>query len=108
MDAPLLLYPSVVLLGIAGWIFMPVVFTIPMEIAGISASRVGIAVAVVLGAGNLGGFFVPLMVGALRDLTGSFTLGLAIACGLSLVLVGCAIAMPETGPTGPRRASVPR
>lgn len=108
MDAPLVLYPSVVLLGVAGWIFMPVVFTIPMEIAGISASRVGIAVAVVLGAGNLAGFFVPLMVGSLRDLTGSFTLGLAIACTLSLVLVGCAIAMPETGPIGPRRASVPR
>ncbi|MGE3857616.1 MAG: CynX/NimT family MFS transporter [Dehalococcoidia bacterium] len=102
MDQPLLLYPSILMLGVAGWIFMPVVFTIPMEIPGMNASRVGIAVAMVLGAGNLAGFFVPLMVGYLRDQLGSFTLGLTIACALSLLLAACALAMPETGPVGPR------
>jgi len=106
MDLPLLLYPSIVLLGIFGWVFMPVVFTIPMEIPGMTASRVGIAVAVVLGAGNLAGFVVPLLVGYLRDQTGSFTLGLAIACGLALILAVCAYLMPETGPVAPRRAPV--
>ncbi len=103
MDVPLLLYPSVIMLGIAGWIFMPIVFTIPMEIRGMTGARVGIAVAIVLGAGNLAGFVVPLMVGALRDASGSFVLGLAIACALSLVLVACALAMPETGPVEGRR-----
>ena len=103
MDAPLLLYPSVMLLGIAGWIFMPVVFTIPMELPGMNASRVGVGVALVLGAGNLAGFFVPLMVGALRDQTGSFTLGLTIAAALALVMVVCALAMPETGPVAPSK-----
>lgn len=98
MDTPLLLYPSILLLGIAGWIFMPVVFTIPMEIPGINASRVGIAVAVVLGAGNGAGFVVPLMVGYLRDVTGSFTLGLAIALAMAPALAVCAWLMPETGP----------
>ncbi len=102
MNLPVVLYPSVVLLGVAGWIFMPIVFTIPMEVPGMNASRVGIAVAVVLGSANLAGFFAPLMVGAVRDLTGSFTPGLAIACALSLVLVGCAVAMPETGTLAPR------
>ena len=91
------------MLGIAGWIFMPIVFTIPMEIRGMTGARVGIAVAIVLGAGNLAGFVVPLMVGALRDASGSFVLGLAIACALSLVLVACALAMPETGPVEGRR-----
>ena len=108
MDLPPLLYPSIMLLGIAGWIFMPVVFTIPMELPGMNASRVGVGVALVLGAGNLAGFFVPLMVGALRDQTGSFTLGLTIAAALALVMVVCALAMPETGPVatkGERRGA---
>ena len=101
-DAPLLLYPSILVLGVIGWIFVPVVFTIPMEIPGMTASRVGIAVAIVLGAGNLAGFFVPLMVGYLRDQVGSFTPGLAIACALAPILAVCAYAMPETGPVGAR------
>ena len=98
MNLPLLIYPSIVLLGVVGWIFVPVVFTIPMEIPGMNASRVGIALAMVLGAGNLAGFVVPLMVGYLRDQTGSFTIGLTIACSLALVMAACAYVMPETGP----------
>ena len=101
LDQPML-YGALLLLGIAGWIFMPVVFTIPMEIPGMTGARVGIAVALVLGAGNLAGFFVPLMVGTLRDLTGSFTLGLALACALAPVMALCALAMPETGPVAAR------
>jgi len=97
-----LLYVAIALLGIVGWVFMPVVFTIPMEIPGMNASRVGIAVAMVLGAGNLAGFFVPLLVGYLSDLTGSFVLGLAIASALSLLLVACTALMPETGPVARR------
>ena len=98
IDLPLLLIPSILLLGIVGWVFMPVVFTIPMELPGMNAARVGIAVAMVLGAANLAGFVVPLLVGYLRDLTGSFTPGLAIACALAPALAACAWAMPETGP----------
>ena len=109
LDAPLLLYPSILLLGVVGWVFMPVVFTIPMEIPGMNPARVGIAVAMVLGAANLAGFVVPLLVGYLRDVTGSFTLGLAIACALAPLLAVCAWAMPETGPIAatPRAERVP-
>lgn len=96
LDAPLL-FVAIAVLGIVGWVFMPVVFTIPMEIPGMNGARVGIAVAMVLGAGNLAGFFIPLMVGYLRDQTGSFVLGLSIACSLALVMVACTALMPETG-----------
>ncbi len=98
VDTPALLYPSLLMLGITGWIFMPVVFTIPMELPGMTGSRVGVAVALALAAGNLAGFVVPLMVGYLRDQLGSFTVGLALACALSLVMAACGWAMPETGP----------
>ncbi|MSQ42323.1 MAG: MFS transporter [Dehalococcoidia bacterium] len=94
---PLLLYPSVVVLGVMGWIFMPVVFTIPMELPGMTPERVGIVVATVLGAGNLSGFVAPLFVGYLRDQTGAFSLGLGIASSLALVLALCGYLMPETG-----------
>lgn len=101
LDQPAL-YGALLMLGIVGWIFMPVVFTIPMEIPGMTGARVGIAVALVLGAGNLAGFFIPLMVGYLRDLSGSFTLGLALACALAPLMALGALAMPETGPVGDR------
>lgn len=97
-DTSVILYPSVGLLGILGWLYFPVMFTIPMELPNMTPRRVGMTVAIVLGMGNLTGFFAPLLVGFLRDQTGSFWLGLLICslAPLSLLVVG--YLLPETGP----------
>ena len=96
-SSPVLLYPSVALFGIIGAVFMPVVFTIPMELPHMTPERVGVAVAAVLSVGNLSGFVAPLFVGFLRDQTGAFSLGLGVVAlsGFSLALAGYLI--PETG-----------
>jgi cyanate permease len=93
---PVVLYPSLVLLGIAGWLFFPALFTIPMELPGVTPERVGTMVAFVLSTGNLGGFLAPLVVGALRDASGAYTPGLAMAAVLAFGLAVAGFIIPET------------
>jgi hypothetical protein len=81
--------------------------TIPMESARIGPARAGVAVSVILGAGNLSGFLLPLLVGAVRDTSGSFVLGLGIAGCLALVLAVSALVIPETGPVLPQPVAEP-
>ncbi len=101
---PLLLYPSVSLFGVMSWVFIPVVFTIPMELPRMTPERVGVTVAVVLSMGNLSGFAASLVVGLIRDRTGVFSVGLMIAALLAVGLAVAGYLMPETGlGTAPRR-----
>lgn len=104
--SPLVLFPSLALFGISTSVFIPVMLTIPMESPRIGPSRAGVAVAVILGAGNLSGFVLPLVVGALRDATGSFVLGLAGAGLLALALAVSGVLVPETGPVTERARSL--
>ncbi len=99
-EQPAVLYPSLVMLGISSWLFFPALFTIPMELPGVTPERVGTAVAFVLSTGNLGGFFAPLFVGAVRDATGAFAPGLAIAAFLALGLAVAGYLIPETAARG--------
>jgi len=95
--SPLVMLPSVALFGVLSWVFIPVVFTIPMELPRMNPARVGMTVAVFLTAGNLSGFVVPLLVGSLRDQTGALTLGLVGAAMLPVALAASGYLMPETG-----------
>ena len=44
--------------------------------------RIGLATGVVGAAGGLGGFFLPTLLGSIKDLTGHYTLGLASVAAL--------------------------
>jgi cyanate permease len=63
-------------IGVGG--LSPLVRMIPVELEGIGPSLTGTAVGLVFAVGEVGGFLGPFLVGALRDLTGSFLPGLAI------------------------------
>ncbi len=96
-SSPAVLYPSLALFGVVSWVFIPVVFTIPMELPGMTPERVGVTTAVVLCLGNLSGFVAPLVVGAVRDATGAFALGLTVVSLLAASLAVAGWLMPETG-----------
>jgi nitrate/nitrite transporter NarK len=74
-------------------------WSLPTEVLPPAVAGVGIGL--INGAGNLGGTVGPYFFGAVRDLTGSFTLALTVG-GLSLI-VGSLIAMPirTTGSAAP-------
>lgn len=58
--------------------------------------RVGIATGILGAAGGLGGFFLPTIVGSLKQMTGSYTGGLAVLAGLAVVaLAALAVAQTE-------------
>jgi MFS family permease len=84
--------------GVFGVIYMPSVLTIPMELPGMTPETGSLMLAFALGAGNLGGFIGPLIVGYLTDLTGSYLPGFFICCVLSLSLFVGGLLLPETGP----------
>ncbi len=77
--------------GVGG--LSPLVRAIPPGLSGIGARRTGTAVGFVFAVGEVGGFLGPVLVGVLRDLTGSFAPGLGtLAAGaLVVVLVGAAM-----------------
>jgi NNP family nitrate/nitrite transporter-like MFS transporter len=56
--------------------------------------RIGVVTGVVGAAGGLGGFFLPTLLGALRDLTGTYATGLA---ALAVVFVVGMIVLLELG-----------
>ncbi|MFA7297030.1 MAG: hypothetical protein WC211_07590, partial [Dehalococcoidia bacterium] len=102
--SPVVLLPSLVLFGLVSTVFVPVMLTIPMEAPQIGPMRAGVAVSVILAAGNLSGFVAPLLVGVVRDATGTFAVGLGGAALLALVLAVCGVLVPETGPVASARA----
>lgn len=58
--------------------------------------RVGIATGILGAAGGLGGFFLPTIVGSLKQLTGSYASGLAVLAGLAVTaLAALAVAQTE-------------
>jgi cyanate permease len=89
---------SVALSGIIGTLQMASIFTIPMELPGVTPRMGAIILALTLGAGNIGSFMGPLIIGYLADLTGSYVIGFIICSALSLSLFISGLLLPETGP----------
>jgi NNP family nitrate/nitrite transporter-like MFS transporter len=58
--------------------------------------RVGIATGILGAAGGLGGFILPTVVGSLKQLTGTYAIGLAVLAGLATIaLAALAVAQTE-------------
>lgn len=98
VNNPILIYISIALFGVLGVIYTPSVFTIPMELPGMTPRTGAVVLSLALAVGNFGGFLGPLFVGYLADLTGSYVPGLLVCCAFSLTLLIGGLLLPETGP----------
>ena len=87
-------------LGAMFSIFIVAALTIPMELPGVSASRVGIVTAAILTMGNLAGVMSPIFVGSLTDFMGSYIPALSVLALTPLTLVIAGVFLPETGQRG--------
>jgi cyanate permease len=92
------IYTSIILFGICEWLYLPLIFTIAMELPGMSPPVAAIVIATALALGNLAGFFGPLIVGLLTDATGSYLPGMVVCSVLSWSLFVGGLLLPETGP----------
>lgn len=89
---------SAVLLGACFFLYVAPLFTIPMELPGMTPSRVALMMGCVFSLSYVVSFVSPLLVGKLKDLTGSFVPGLTLfAIGSATLALG-AYLLPETGP----------
>jgi nitrate/nitrite transporter NarK len=68
---------------------------IPAELDGIGPELTGAAVGLIFAVGEVGGFLGPVLLGSLRDLTGSFVPGLAVLAGGALLVIGAGMAMRD-------------
>ena len=74
-------------------------------------TRMGLVTGVVGAAGGLGGFFLPTVLGAVRDMTGSYSTGLfavaaAFACGVGVLLELGAVWSRRWAPDAVRQAGI--
>lgn len=105
------IYATGVLRGPALWLFtfligfctigvLTIVLTMPVELPQ-TTTRVGSAVGLISSVGNLGSFFMPTMVGYIRDLTGSFLWSVLMLAILGEFMFILGLPLTETG--GKRR-----
>ena len=89
------IYPAVIILGIGSWLYVPTLLTLPMQMAGMTPERVAVVWGSLLTFSGFAMFISPILVGGLRDLTGSFTPGLAICAAAAWTLFLAGILLPR-------------
>jgi CP family cyanate transporter-like MFS transporter len=91
---PAAAYAWVIALGIASGGMFALVMTLPLDLEH-EPGRVGALVGMMLGLGYTIGAVSPFVLGAVRDLTGSFTASLWLLAALSGLLLGSVAALPN-------------
>lgn len=84
----LLLAVPIVLVGAGMGGMAPLIRSIPVELDGIGPALTGTAVGLVFAVGEIGGFLGPVLLGVLRDATGTFLPGLVVVALGTLVAAG--------------------
>jgi MFS family permease len=92
------IYASVAMFGVFGAIHVSSLFTIPMEIPGMSLRSGVIVISMMQVGGNLGNFISPLVMGYLVDITGSYLPGFIAFVIISFGAMATGLLLPETGP----------
>lgn len=91
-------FASAVLLGVAFFLYVSPLFTIPMELPGSSAGKVALINGVVFSVAYLVSFASPLIVGKLAEATGTYGTGLTLFGVVAASLAVGGALLPETGP----------
>lgn len=96
----LLLAIPIVFVGLGVGGLSPLIRSIPVELDDIGPALTGTAVGLVYAFGEIGGFLGPVLIGALRDTTGSFTAGIVLCAIAGLVAAAAGVAMSDPDRSG--------
>ena len=91
------LFACAALFGISLFLWISPVATLAMELPGMTPKRLAMVMGVYYSVSYIAGFLAPVLVGALRDHTGSFVPGFAIFAAASWSLAIFSAMLPETG-----------
>ena len=97
IDNSAVTYLSVILMGLGAWLYVPSLLTLPIELPGMTPQKVALVWGWIMTASGVGTFISPLVVGMMRDSTGSFTPGFLIFGVLAWFLCVAGFLLPNTG-----------
>ena len=97
IDNTAVTYFSVILMGLGAWLYVPSLLTLPIELPGMTPQKVALAWGWIMTASGVGTFIAPLVVGIMKDSTGSFTPGFLIFGLLAWFLFVAGFLLPGTG-----------
>jgi ACS family tartrate transporter-like MFS transporter len=92
-NSPLISYAALTVAICCTWAYLTIFNVVPTVILAGTAAAGGFAF--INAIGNLGGFFGPYMIGALKDLTGSFSSGISILSIFVVLMAFIPIALPR-------------
>ena len=92
---PELIYPSIIVMSIGSWLYVPALLTLPMRMQGMTPEMVAVVWGSLLTFSGFAMFIAPIFVGVLRDVSGSFFPGLSIAALASWALLMAGLLMPR-------------
>lgn len=97
---------SLALIGIGGAGWLTALFTIPMELPGMTPVKVTLATALIRGLGYTNAFLSPIVGGWIAEATGLFAM-LFLFCFVGIVPVVATLLVTETGPRARRQLNRP-
>ena len=96
------IYPSLVVLSVGSWFYVPALLTIPMRLSGATPERVAAVWGSYMTFSGLGMFSFPFLVGWLYDAFASYYPGFIICAVASWSLLICGLFLPrEAGSMSP-------
>lgn len=91
-------------LGASLFLYVAPLFTIPMELPGMDASRLALMMGCVFSLAYCISFLSPILTGYLADQYGSYAIGLKLFSASSVALAISGFMLPETGSPAPEQA----
>lgn len=93
---------AVLVLGVGTWVYQPTFHTAPMQLPWMTPDKVAVVWGASMTVAGIGMFVAPIVVGASRDLLGSFVPGFVLWTVLSWSLLLLGLRLPDAI-SGPRR-----
>ncbi len=94
-SAPLAINLSVITLGIGTWVYQPILLTLPMQLPWMTPRKITVVWGASLSIAGFGMFVSPVVVGASRDLFGTFVPGFSIWAVFGCALMFTGLFLPK-------------
>ena len=92
---PLIIYSALILVGVGSWLYVPTLLSQTMRLANMSPDKVSVIWGSLITFSGLSMFISPVLVGIIRDTSGSFLAGFIICSIASSTLLISGIFIPK-------------
>ena len=101
IDSTFGIYVSILLLGAGSWSYAPTLLSLPMELPEMTPEKVSVVWGTFVTVSGTGMFISPVVVGAIRDASGSFVPGFMIFAAGAWFLAIASFLLPKTSAKDP-------